>query len=106
MVATSFSSRRIWWFPTVWTVAACVLVAIAFEAPEQDSVWLALAILGALPWSLALLLLDPLPGFAHRAGWVVAIGLLLNVAAVWGLTAVVKRRLDRGRTRESKADSR
>ena len=85
------------------TVAACALIAVAIEIPEQESVMLAVAILGALPWSLALLLMDPSPGFAERAGLVVALGLSLNLAAVWGVTAVVKRRVSS--TRSWKADS-
>ncbi len=87
------------------TAAACVLIAAAIETPEQESVLLAIAILGALPWSLALLLMDPSPGFAERAGLIVALGLSLNVAAVWWVTAVVKRRMLSTRSSSCKADS-
>ena len=37
--------------------------------------------------------------YYERAGLVVALGLSLNLAAVWGMTAVVKRRLSSTRKR-------
>lgn len=85
------------------TAAACVLIVAAIETPDQETVLLTVAILGALPWSLALLLMDPSPGFAERAGLVVALGLFLNVAAVWWVTAAVKLRVSSAKS--WKADS-
>jgi hypothetical protein len=83
-------SRRIWWVPGVLTAVACVLAAAALRPPEAESALLALAILCALPWSLALLLLALVPGFAGLAGMVVAFGLVLNIAGAWWITAVVR----------------
>ena len=86
MVASSTSVwyRRVWWGPSVMTAAACVLIAVAIDTPEQEGILLAAAIPGALPWSLALLLMDPAAGYAERAGLLVAVGLALNIAAIWG----------------------
>ncbi|VWX61076.1 membrane hypothetical protein [Burkholderiales bacterium 8X] len=59
------------------------LASVAYRTPTSESLWLVVAILAALPWSLALLLLDASGGFADRAAFTVAIGLLFNGLALW-----------------------
>ncbi len=54
---------------------------------------LAMAILCALPWSLALLLLDFGHGFANQAGAVVCVGLVVNAALLWWCTAALRTRM-------------
>jgi hypothetical protein len=76
-------------------VAALFLVLAAMR-PAEQSVLLATAILSALPWSLALLVLDVGSGFADRAATIVSLGLCVNVALVWWCTALLRARLRRG----------
>ena len=64
-------------------VGAGSLASVAYRTPTSESLWLVVAILAALPWSLALLLLDASGGFADRAAFTVAIGLLFNLLALW-----------------------
>lgn len=92
MSRTSFWYRRIWWLPLLCTVAACALVIAAVRTPVQQGGWLDVAILAALPWSLVLLFMEPSPGFAERAGLVVALGLCLNAALCWWVVALVRSR--------------
>ena len=56
------------------------------------------AILCALPWSLALLLLDFGQGFADRGAVIVSLGFATNTALVWGATALLRARLRRHRS--------
>ena len=62
-----------------------VLRAWLLDAPTQDDEWLvSLAIFIALPWSLGMMLMDLSSGFGSRAGWLLAIGIGINLAiAVW-----------------------
>ncbi|KWT82049.1 hypothetical protein APY03_4989 [Variovorax sp. WDL1] len=53
---------------------------------------MAVAILCALPWSLALFLLDFNEGFADRAAVLVCIGLCINAALLWWSTALLRVR--------------
>ncbi|PSL81278.1 hypothetical protein C7T35_28060 [Variovorax sp. WS11] len=61
-------------------------------SPAEHGVLLVVAILCALPWSLALLLLDVGPGFADRAAVIVSLGLAVNTALIWGSTALLRAR--------------
>ncbi|OUM04515.1 hypothetical protein A8M77_02195 [Variovorax sp. JS1663] len=67
-------------------------LAVATLHPTEQSILLSVAILCALPWSLALLLLDFGEGFADRAALVVCIGLCANVALLWWSTALLRDR--------------
>lgn len=83
--------RHAWWLP-----AACSAFAVALAAatlrPSEQGLLLTVAILCALPWSLALLLLDFGQGFADRAAFVVCIGLCANMALLWWSTAQLRAR--------------
>lgn len=82
-----------WWLvPAVASALAAPLLAAALQTPHKESPLLAVAILGALPWSLVLMLVDLAPGFASRAGLVVAAGLAINLALLWGLCIAWRRR--------------
>lgn len=82
-----------WWLvPTAASALAALLLAVALQTPQKDSPLLAAAILGALPWSLALMVVDLAPGFAGRAGVVVAAGVAINTALIWGLCIAWRRR--------------
>lgn len=59
-------------------------LAVATLRPSEQSILLMAAILCALPWSLALLLLDLSQGFADRAAVIVTLGLFANVALIGG----------------------
>ncbi|WP_086919901.1 hypothetical protein [Variovorax sp. JS1663] len=80
-----------WWLPGASSVFALAL-AVATLHPTEQSILLSVAILCALPWSLALLLLDFGEGFADRAALVVCIGLCANVALLWWSTALLRDR--------------
>ena len=69
--------RHAWWLPGAWSALAATL-AVATLRPSEQSVLLMVAILCALPWSLALLLLDLSQGFADRAAMIVTVGLFAN----------------------------
>ncbi|MDM0108874.1 hypothetical protein QTH97_28295 [Variovorax sp. J22R24] len=84
--------RHAWWLSGAWSALAAVLAAATLR-PGEQSFLVMVAILCALPWSLALLLLDLSEGFADRASLIVALGLLINTVLVWGVTAWVRRRL-------------
>jgi len=64
-------------------------------APSDEGSWLSLAMLASLPWSLALLWLDPTAGLADRGAWVVALGLTLNLALLLWLGWSLRRRMRR-----------
>ncbi|MBO9512638.1 MAG: hypothetical protein J7549_00860 [Variovorax sp.] len=83
--------RHAWWLPGIATLIALALAAAALRPREHD-VLLVAAILCALPWSLAMLLLDLSGGFADRAALVVCIGLGINLAALWCATALLRAR--------------
>ncbi|MBS0340960.1 MAG: hypothetical protein JSS56_10560 [Proteobacteria bacterium] len=85
----SFWYRHAWWLPATGTVLV-VPLAVATLNPSDDSVLLTLAILCALPWTFALLLLDLSAGFAERAALVVCLGLCANVVLLWCATAVLR----------------
>ena len=73
------------------TALAIVLVAATLR-PAEPGVLLVVAILCALPWSLALLLLDVGPGFADRAAVIVSVSLTVNTALIWGSIALLRAR--------------
>lgn len=81
--------RHAWWLPGAWSALAVTLVAAALQ-PSEQSILLTVGILCALPWSLALLLLDLSQGFADRAAVVVALGLFANAALAWWFTALLR----------------
>ncbi|MDM0066566.1 hypothetical protein [Variovorax sp. J31P207] len=83
--------RHAWWLPGACSALAAALAAAAFHPSE--SLLLAVAILCALPWSLALLLLDLSHGFADRAALVVSLGLFANAILIWVVTALLRARL-------------
>lgn len=84
--------RHAWWVPGAWSALAATLAATTLW-PSEPSILLTVAILCALPWSLALLLLDLSQGFAVRAALIVTLGLLANTGLVWWSTAVLRARL-------------
>jgi hypothetical protein len=83
--------RHTWWLPGAWTALAATL-AVATLRPSEQSFLLMVAILCALPWSLALLLLDLSQGFADRAALIVTTGLLTNAVLTWWFTALWRAR--------------
>jgi hypothetical protein len=84
--------RALWLIPIALMIGGALLVASACS-PSPDGSLLVVAILGALPWSLCLLMLDAMPGFAETAGRLVSLGIVLNLVGVWwGMLAFVKRR--------------
>jgi len=83
--------RHAWWLPGAWSALAATL-AVATLRPSEQSILLMVAILCALPWSLALLLLDLSQGFADRAAMVVTVGLFANVVLAWWFTALLRAR--------------
>ena len=90
--------RLAWWLAAAWS-ALLVGLAVATLRPSEQSILLTIAILCALPWSLALLLLDLSQGFADRAGVIVTLGLFANAALSWWATALLRSRfLRRGAT--------
>ena len=78
-------------------VIAVALLRLSLQWPTPDSVWLPFAMLAAMPWSLALLLLDPTAGLADRGAWVVAVGLAINGALVVWLVCSLRQRVRRAR---------
>lgn len=83
--------RHAWWIPGAWSALAATL-AVATLRPSEQSIFLMVAILCALPWSLALLLVDLSQGFADRAALIVIAGLIANAALTWWLTAHLRAR--------------
>jgi hypothetical protein len=83
--------RHAWWLPGAWS-ALTVALAAATLRPSEQSLLLTVAILCALPWSLALLLLDLSQGFADRAALIVTLGLFANAALIWWFTALLRAR--------------
>jgi hypothetical protein len=83
--------RHAWWLPGACSACALILAASALR-PTEHTVLLSIAILCALPWSLALLLLQVGPGFADTAAVVVAFGLAANAALMWWSTALLRAR--------------
>lgn len=83
--------RYAWWLPGAWSALA-VILADATLRPSEQSLLLAVAILCALPWSLALLLLDLSQGFADRAAVTVILALFANAAAAWWFTGILRAR--------------
>jgi hypothetical protein len=83
--------RHAWWLPGAWSALAATL-AVATLRPSEQTVLLMVAILCALPWSLALLLLDLSQGFADRAAMIVTVGLFANAALIWWFTALLRSR--------------
>lgn len=84
-----FWYRHAWWLPATGTAIA-VPLAVATLRPSEQSILLAVAILCALPWTLAMLLLDFGSGFADRASFIVFVGLCTNVAILWWATALLR----------------
>ena len=86
-------ARALWLIPIALTIGGALLVAAACS-PSPDGSVLMTAILGAMPWSLCLLMLEASPGFADTAGRLVSLGIVLNLAVVWwAMVALVRRRL-------------
>ena len=83
--------RHVWWLPGACSAFTLALV-VATLRPSEQSILLSVAILCALPWSLALLLLDFGEGFADRAALVVCIGLCTNAALLWWSTIQLRVR--------------
>jgi hypothetical protein len=83
--------RHAWWLPGACSAFTLALVVAALR-PSEQSILLSVAILCALPWSLALLLLDFGEGFADRAALVVCIGLCTNAALLWWSTIQLRVR--------------
>jgi len=100
--SSSFLYRHAWWLPASATALAVPLVAATLR-PSEQSVLLAIAILCALPWTLALLLLDLSAGFADRAEAIVCLGLFANVALLWWSTALLRARVMHRTSQQSKA---
>jgi len=98
----SFWYRHAWWLPATGTALVVPLVAATLK-PSEQSVLLALAILCALPWTLALLLLDLSAGFADRAALVVCLGMCVNVVLLWWSTALLRARAMHRLDRQSNA---
>ncbi|MBT2326509.1 hypothetical protein J7E62_29785 [Variovorax paradoxus] len=90
--------RHVWWLPGACSAFALALVVTTLHPTEQN-ILLSVAILCALPWSLALLLLDFGEGFVDRAAVLVCIGLVTNAALIWWSTALL-----RARFRDRRAD--
>jgi len=89
--------RHAWWLPGVCSTLTLGL-AVATLRPSEQNALLMVAILCALPWSLALLLLDLGQGFADRAATVVCVGLFVNALLLWWFTALLRARwLERSR---------
>lgn len=86
--------RHAWWLPGLCTAVALAL-AVAAIRPSEHNALLSVAILCALPWSLALLVLDFGQGFADRAAVVVIWGLVANAALLWATIAVLRARFRR-----------
>lgn len=86
--------RHAWWLPGACSAIAITL-AMAALRPTEQSILLSVAILCALPWSLALLLLDFGQGFADRAAVIVTLGLFANAALIWWWTALLRARFRR-----------
>ena len=86
-----FWYRHAWWLPAACSAFAVPLIVAALR-PTEQSVLLVVAILCALPWTLALLLLDLSQGFADRAAVIVCLGLCANVALLWWFTALARAR--------------
>ena len=82
----------VWLLPAIALAAAIPLIAAAI-LPSDDNLLLTTAILCALPWSLTLLFVELSGGFADRAAWIVCVGLVANVALLWGLALMLKLRL-------------
>jgi hypothetical protein len=80
--------------------AFTVSLAAATLRPSEQGILLTVAILCALPWSLALLLLELSQGFADRAALIVTRGLFANAAFIWWLTAVLRARFLRRQSDE------
>lgn len=83
--------RHAWWLPGACSVLAATF-AVATLRPHGQSILLMVAILCALPWSLALLLLHLSQDFADRAALIVIAGLFTNVALIWWFTARLRAR--------------
>ena len=94
-----FWYRHAWWLPGACSAFAVPLIVAALR-PTEQSVLLVVAILCALPWTLALLLLDLSQGFADRAAVIVCLGLCANVALLWWFTALARARSRHHKARE------
>ena len=90
--------RHAWWLPGVCSTLTLGLTVATLRPSEQNAL-LMVAILCALPWSLALLLLLDLgQGFADRAATIVCVGLFVNALLLWWFTALLRARwLERSR---------
>ena len=90
-------TRALLLIPIALMIGGALLVASACS-PNRDGSLLVMAILGALPWSLCLLMLEATPGFAETAGRLVSLGIVLNLVVVWwAMLQLVKRRSRRRR---------
>jgi hypothetical protein len=94
-----FWYRHAWLLPATGTAIAVPLAGATLR-PSEQSILLAVAILCALPWTLALLLLDLSTGFADRGSLIVFVGLCANVAVLWGATALLRERFRERNQRE------
>jgi len=86
-----------WVLAAMAFVLVVALLRLSLQWPTPDSVWLPFAMLAAMPWSLALLLLDPTAGLADRGAWVVAVGLAINLTLLLWLGWSLRRRVQRTR---------
>ncbi|MBT2326925.1 hypothetical protein J7E62_32005 [Variovorax paradoxus] len=93
--------RHVWWLPVACSALALALAAATLR-PAEQGILLLVAILCALPWSLALLLLDFGEGFGDRAAVIVCLGLFANVALLWWSTALLRARFIHRRQTESR----
>jgi len=94
-VLRAFQARRLG--PVAWCLVCALLVLLVRaglpDAPDQhDETLLTVATLAALPWSLMLATWDLDPGFGARAAWVLAAGLVINLAAVGWCAGWLRRR--------------
>ncbi|MDM0118143.1 hypothetical protein QTI66_39435, partial [Variovorax sp. J22R133] len=83
--------RLAWWLPGALTALAAIL-AVATWRPNEQGLLPMVAILCALPWSLALVPVNFGPGFADHAALIVTAGLFVNAALTWWSTAVLRAR--------------
>ena len=82
--------HRSW--PPLAILAISAALRVLLEAPQSESTALAIAILAALPWSLGLALLAPVPGFGEFAAWWVAGSIGLNLLLLWLASVWLARR--------------
>lgn len=84
-VPTGAWRSRVWLLSAAFAAIAGLLTLRSALSDRYEDALLSVAILAALPWSLVLVALDFAPGFGIWAALVVALGLCLNAAVLWGL---------------------